>query len=60
MREGATFRPAVTMPAVWDRPSEISLETPAEAKCDGYALSDPCLRSAATTPMLMPVQQQYG
>ncbi len=32
-----------------DRPSEISLETQAEAKCDGFALSDPCLRSAATS-----------
>lgn len=24
MHEGATFRPEFTMPAVWDRPSEIS------------------------------------
>lgn len=35
--------------SVCDRLSEISIETQVAAKCVGSALSDPCLRSAATS-----------
>ena len=40
---------AGTPPGVGDWPSEISIETQVAAKCDGLLLSDPCLRSAATS-----------